>query len=69
MATNPTAELKGTVAATGTETPEDTTRHVDHGFRAWTVVAGAWCCLFCGFGWVNGTNDPILIFSPVAASL
>ncbi|KAE8357677.1 major facilitator superfamily domain-containing protein [Aspergillus caelatus] len=53
MATNPSAELKGTVAATGTETPEDATRHVDHGFRAWTVVAGAWCCLFCGFGWVN----------------
>ncbi|KAE8341045.1 hypothetical protein BDV24DRAFT_57458 [Aspergillus arachidicola] len=53
MATNPTAELKGTVAATGTETPEDVMRHVDHGFRAWTVVAGAWCCLFCGFGWVN----------------
>ncbi|OGM39540.1 monocarboxylate transporter [Aspergillus bombycis] len=53
MATNPTAELKGTVAATGTETSEDAARHVDHGLRAWTVVAGAWCCLFCGFGWVN----------------
>ncbi|KNG85115.1 monocarboxylate transporter [Aspergillus nomiae NRRL 13137] len=51
MATNPTAELKGTVAAT--ETSEDAARHVDHGLRAWTVVAGAWCCLFCGFGWVN----------------
>ncbi|EFR00365.1 monocarboxylate transporter [Nannizzia gypsea CBS 118893] len=25
----------------------------DRGVRAWTVVAGAWCCIFCGFGWVN----------------
>ncbi|KAL3421605.1 major facilitator superfamily transporter [Phlyctema vagabunda] len=26
---------------------------VDGGIKAWTVVLGAWCCLFCAFGWVN----------------
>ena len=25
----------------------------DGGFKAWIVVAGAWCCLFCSFGYVN----------------
>lgn len=32
----------------------DTAAELDSGIRAWTVVAGAWCCLFVGFGWVNG---------------
>ncbi|KAH8648649.1 putative MFS monocarboxylate transporter [Xylariales sp. PMI_506] len=26
---------------------------VDRGAQAWTAVGGAWCCLFCSFGWVN----------------
>ncbi|KAK0726785.1 major facilitator superfamily domain-containing protein [Lasiosphaeria miniovina] len=25
----------------------------DGGFRAWCAVLGAWCCLFCSFGWIN----------------
>ena len=25
----------------------------DGGFEAWLVVAGAFCCLFCSFGWIN----------------
>lgn len=25
----------------------------DGGFEAWLVVAGAWCALFCSFGWIN----------------
>ncbi|RMZ76239.1 hypothetical protein DV738_g5040, partial [Chaetothyriales sp. CBS 135597] len=24
----------------------------DGGARAWLVVAGGWCCLFCSFGWI-----------------
>ncbi len=26
----------------------------DGGLQAWLVVSGAFCCLFCSFGWVNG---------------
>ncbi|KAL4996291.1 major facilitator superfamily domain-containing protein [Aspergillus recurvatus] len=25
----------------------------DGGLKAWSVVLGAWCCLFCSYGWVN----------------
>lgn len=25
----------------------------DGGTRAWLVVAGAWCCLACSFGWIT----------------
>lgn len=25
----------------------------DGGFEAWSVVVGAWCCLFVSFGWIN----------------
>ena len=25
----------------------------DGGVEAWTVVAGAFCCLFVSFGWIN----------------
>ncbi|KAL4991600.1 hypothetical protein BDW68DRAFT_173848 [Aspergillus falconensis] len=21
--------------------------------KAWSVIIGAWCCLFCSYGWVN----------------
>lgn len=26
----------------------------DGGLRAWLVVSGAFCSLFCSFGWING---------------
>ncbi|KAJ5195399.1 major facilitator superfamily domain-containing protein [Penicillium cinerascens] len=45
-------ESKGTVAVSGGQATEPD-ELVDRGARAWTVVLGAWCCLFCGFGWVN----------------
>ncbi|KAK4867870.1 hypothetical protein LT330_007529 [Penicillium expansum] len=25
----------------------------DGGLRAWTVVAGSWCCMFASMGWIN----------------
>jgi hypothetical protein len=50
----PAAEVKHDVAATANETKEESAAPMDHGLHAWTVVAGAWCCLFVGFGWVNG---------------
>jgi hypothetical protein len=25
----------------------------DGGTKAWLVVAGGFCCLFCSFGWIN----------------
>jgi hypothetical protein len=25
----------------------------DGGAKAWLVVAGGFCCLFCSFGWIN----------------
>lgn len=27
----------------------------DGGLQAWLVVSGAFCCLFCSFGWINCT--------------
>lgn len=25
----------------------------DGGWEAWLAVSGAFCCLFCSFGWIN----------------
>ena len=33
--------------------PWDPTKLPDGGAAAWLVVAGAFCCVFCSFGWVN----------------
>ena len=30
----------------------------DGGLEAWLVVSGAFCCLFCSFGWINCTSSP-----------
>ncbi|OKP10903.1 Riboflavin transporter MCH5 [Penicillium subrubescens] len=47
-------DSKRTIAVSGDGAQEeDSIGQMDHGVRAWTVVIGAWCCLFCGFGWVN----------------
>ncbi|WEW59732.1 hypothetical protein PRK78_005212 [Emydomyces testavorans] len=43
---------------TASEIEDKTTNPMDHGPRAWTVVAGAWCCLFCSFGWVFDNYGP-----------
>jgi hypothetical protein len=47
-----TTESKTTVAVSRSD--EEPVGQLDQGLRAWTVVIGAWCCLFCAFGWVNG---------------
>lgn len=33
--------------------PSTSSEPPDGGSKAWLAVFGAWCCLFCSFGWVN----------------
>ena len=33
--------------------PWDPSQFPDGGAAAWLVVAGAFCCVFCSFGWIN----------------
>ncbi|KAL2863151.1 putative MFS monocarboxylate transporter (Mct) [Aspergillus lucknowensis] len=33
--------------------PWHPSQYPDGGLQAWLVVAGAFCCLFCSFGWIN----------------
>ena len=33
--------------------PWDPSQFPDGGLAAWLVVAGAFCCVFCSFGWIN----------------
>ncbi|KFY09819.1 hypothetical protein V491_07956 [Pseudogymnoascus sp. VKM F-3775] len=40
-----------------TESRQETDSGLDGGFRAWSVVFGAWCCHFCAFGWVNASGN------------
>ncbi|KFY01139.1 hypothetical protein V490_01068 [Pseudogymnoascus sp. VKM F-3557] len=39
------------------ECRQETDNGLDGGFAAWSVVFGAWCCLFCAFGWVNASGN------------
>jgi hypothetical protein len=49
-----TTESKDTERCNEAECGQETDSGLDGGFAAWSVVFGAWCCLFCAFGWVNG---------------
>ena len=31
----------------------DPKNYPDGGWAAWLAVSGAFCCLFCSFGWIN----------------
>lgn len=33
----------------------------DGGLKAWLAVSGAFCCLFCSFGWINCESAPYKI--------
>ena len=33
--------------------PWDPSQFPEGGLKAWLVVLGAFCCIFCSFGWVN----------------
>jgi len=46
-------EEKGLSAETPPFAPPNSADFPDGGLKAWSVVVGAWCCLFCSFGWVN----------------
>ena len=38
---------------TAVHNPWDPSEFPDGGLKAWLSVLGAFCCLFCGFGWIN----------------
>jgi hypothetical protein len=40
--------------------PWDPSQFPDGGVKAWLVVAGGFCCLFCSFGWINCKFKSIL---------
>ncbi|KFY59869.1 hypothetical protein V496_05495 [Pseudogymnoascus sp. VKM F-4515 (FW-2607)] len=50
------AESKDPQGFEEAECRQETDNSLDRGFRAWSVAFGAWCCLFCSFGWVNGST-------------
>lgn len=33
--------------------PWNPSQFPDGGIKAWSVVLGGFCCLFCSFGWIN----------------
>ena len=37
--------------------PFDDDQYPDGGAAAWLVVAGAWCCVLCSYGWINCMNE------------
>ncbi|KAJ3496397.1 hypothetical protein NLG97_g2686 [Lecanicillium saksenae] len=41
----------------GTCRPSNNLKPPDGGWRAWSVVGGAWCASFCSFGWINSIGE------------
>lgn len=46
-------EEKGDAVSKPAFTGFDPASFPDGGLQAWLVVSGAFCCLFCSFGWIN----------------
>ncbi|KAB8068839.1 hypothetical protein BDV29DRAFT_62798 [Aspergillus leporis] len=38
--------------------PWHPSQYPDGGFKAWTVTAAAFSCVFCSFGWINCESPP-----------
>ena len=56
------ADLENHMSSLVEEKPaEDGDGPPDGGLTAWLVVLGAWCVLFCSFGWINSMNWPGLV--------
>lgn len=47
-------EAGGQDESLGKLSPTDPRSFPDGGLEAWLSVSGAFCCLFCSFGWING---------------
>ena len=48
---------RGTPEAKPAFTGFDPSSFPDGGLQAWLAVSGAFCCLFCSFGWINCENN------------
>jgi hypothetical protein len=48
--------------------PWHPSQYPDGGLQAWLVVAGAFCCVFCSFGWINCMFD-FPVFHPTTHTL
>ncbi|KAL3461866.1 major facilitator superfamily domain-containing protein [Aspergillus heterothallicus] len=44
---------KGKTQIKAESTHPDPSEFPDGGRKAWLVVIGGWCCLFCSYGWIN----------------
>lgn len=44
--------------------PWHPSQYPDGGLQAWLVVAGAFCCVFCSFGWINCMFDFPVFYLP-----
>ncbi len=43
--------------------PWDPSHIPDGGMAAWLVVAGAFCCVLCSFGWINCEKITTIAFA------
>ena len=59
-----TGKEDGIIPAKPTQVnPWDPSQFPDGGMAAWLVVAGAFCCVFCSFGWINCEKITTIAFA------